>query len=175
MRAELALDSEPVGLGGVGELYAQRRAQVWRLVRHGVRAPDPVIDEACEVAWARLLDHRGRVARASAIAWLVTTGRHEALRLVRRSERELSLEQLQERAGDLGGQADHAPAADVLAAARARLDSVGHLPERQQRIVWLHAFGLTYAEIAQATGESRRSVERQILRAKGELGREPES
>jgi RNA polymerase sigma factor (sigma-70 family) len=52
------------------------------------------------------------------------------------------------------------------------LSEVGRLPERQQRLVWMHAAGLTYVEMAGRTGESRRTVERQLLRAKGKLERE---
>ncbi|MBV8956985.1 MAG: sigma-70 region 4 domain-containing protein, partial [Solirubrobacterales bacterium] len=36
----------------------------------------------------------------------------------------------------------------------------------QQRILWLHALGLTYAEIADYEGCTLRTVERQLLRAR---------
>ena len=37
--------------------------------------------------------------------------------------------------------------------------------QRQQRLVWLQAAGLSYVELAAYTGNSIRTVERQILRA----------
>jgi DNA-directed RNA polymerase specialized sigma24 family protein len=46
---------------------------------------------------------------------------------------------------------------------------LGHLralPIRQQRLLWLHALGLTYTEMAAHEGCTRRTVERQLLRAK---------
>jgi DNA-directed RNA polymerase specialized sigma24 family protein len=36
----------------------------------------------------------------------------------------------------------------------------------KQRLLWLHALGLTYAEIALYAGCTPRTVERQLLRAK---------
>jgi DNA-directed RNA polymerase specialized sigma24 family protein len=55
---------------------------------------------------------------------------------------------------------------------RDRLAELRQLPERQQRLVWMHAAGLTYLEMAERTGDTRRTVERQLLRAKGRLERE---
>jgi RNA polymerase sigma factor (sigma-70 family) len=49
---------------------------------------------------------------------------------------------------------------------RERLASIRLLPERQQRVLWLHALGLTYVEIARHTGYTTRTVERQLLRAR---------
>ena len=47
--------------------------------------------------------------------------------------------------------------------------TIGHLPPRQQRLVWLQGLGLTYEEMAGYTGASTRTVERQLLRAKRTL------
>lgn len=54
---------------------------------------------------------------------------------------------------------------DQLVAARLRLEEVDGLPERQRRALLLFAFGLTYAEIAERTGDSVRSVDRLLRRA----------
>ena len=61
---------------------------------------------------------------------------------------------------------------DELVEQRARLESIRTLPERQQRLVWLQGLGLTYTEMAGQTGETRRTVERQLLRAKRTLARQ---
>ena len=61
-------------------------------MRLDVRAPEAVIEDACQVAWCRLLDHStGSIARPC-IAWLARTAVHEALKLLRRDRRELSLD-----------------------------------------------------------------------------------
>ena len=52
---------------------------------------------------------------------------------------------------------------------RERLEGVHRLPERQQRLVWLHAFGLSYAEMAAHEGCTPRTVDRQLLRARAAL------
>ena len=60
-------------------------------------------------------------------------------------------------------------ALEELAEKRARLEAISELPGRQQRLVWLHGLGFSYDEIAAHTGDSSRTVERQLLRAKGRL------
>jgi RNA polymerase sigma factor (sigma-70 family) len=49
---------------------------------------------------------------------------------------------------------------------RERLASIRRLPQRQQQVLWLHALGLSYNEIARHTGCTTRTVERQLLRAR---------
>ena len=49
---------------------------------------------------------------------------------------------------------------------RDELGALGSLPRRQQRLLWLHAAGLTYAEMARHEGVTLRTVERQLLRGK---------
>src|SRR5436305_851836 len=86
----------------VGQLYLAQAARLERLVRSDVRAPQPVIEDACQFAWSRLLHHSGRVRRESALAWLTSTAIHEAFRLIRRAERELSLDAAVEKSADAG-------------------------------------------------------------------------
>lgn len=168
-QVELHSDSAGVGdatgIGDVGELYVRLAKRLEQIVRVDVRAPDAVIEDACQFAWSRLVHHRDRVHRDTSLAWLAKTAVHEAFKLIRRDGRELSLEAALETAGDstvrLG-----APAPEELILARERLAQIGLLPERQQRLLWLHGLGLTYAEMAHRTGCTQRTVERQLLRAK---------
>jgi RNA polymerase sigma factor (sigma-70 family) len=115
-----------------------------------------------------LLHDPYRVHRETAMSWLVSTAVHEALRLLRCTRRELSLE-----AADDALPRSGATPAEVIEW-RARLAELGRLPERQQRAVWLHGVGLSYAEIARHEGCTTRTVERQLLRARRAI-RQPEA
>jgi RNA polymerase sigma factor (sigma-70 family) len=156
------------GIADVGELFADRAGQVRRLVRHEVGAPDTVIDDACQVAWIRLVRHRDRVARDTVVAWLVRTAMREAFKLLEREHLELSLDDLLERQADLG-QSVRGPSPDELVGQRARLDALRSLSERQRQLVWLQGAGLSYVEMADETGTTRRAVERQLMRARHTL------
>ncbi|MGI8712041.1 MAG: RNA polymerase sigma factor [Solirubrobacteraceae bacterium] len=153
----------------VAELYAQQAVRVRRLVRGAVRAPEPVIEDACQFAWSRLIHHRASVQRGAAPSWLVRTAIREVFKLLRRGRREMSLDVLDGESGD--GPVNATPVLEELVEQRARLESIRALPERQQRLVWLQGIGLTYTEMAGHTGDSRRTVERQLLRAKHRLER----
>src|SRR6185312_6926864 len=79
--------SAPAGVGDVGELYCLLARRLEHIVRLDVHAPDVVIEDACQFAWNRLLHHRDRVQRETAMGWLVRTAVHEALKLTRRDRR----------------------------------------------------------------------------------------
>lgn len=155
-------------LDEVAELFAEQASRVRRLVRAGVRAPEPLVEDACQLAWVRLFQRRACVRRDTATAWLVRTAIREAVKQMHRDGRELSLDALADEAGDRP--APSTPALlDELIEQRARLEAIRSLPERQQRLVWLQGLGLTYTEMAGETGTTRRTVERQLLRAKRTL------
>jgi RNA polymerase sigma factor (sigma-70 family) len=155
---------EAGGIRNVGELYGSLAGRLQQIVRLDVRAPDAVIEEACQVAWFRLVHHSHRVHRDTVLAWLARTAEREALRVVRRNGWELSLDAEPEPEHD-----DRRGTPQELIERRERLHEVERLPERQQRVVWLHAIGLTYAEIAVHEGCTRRTVDRQLLRARNAL------
>ncbi|MGZ4246343.1 MAG: RNA polymerase sigma factor [Solirubrobacteraceae bacterium] len=154
----------------VEALYAGSAGLVRGHVRNGVTAPEAVIEDACQVAWSRLLHHRDRVSRDRAVAWVIATAVHEAFRLTRRSDRELSLEAIAEESGDLPFRRA-APAADEAVEPRLRLELLHALPERQQRLLWLQGLGFDYREMAAGTGATVRTVERQLARARCRLRR----
>jgi len=68
----------------VAELYRELSGRLEQIVRFDVRAPESVIEEACQFAWGRLMDHRHRVRRESALSWLARTAVREAFKLRRR-------------------------------------------------------------------------------------------
>jgi RNA polymerase sigma factor (sigma-70 family) len=147
----------------VSELYRSLSCSLQRIVRTAVHAPEPVIEEACQSAWSRLVYHRRRVRRENAQSWLVTTATREVLRLLARGTREVPIdfaedEELRTRLID--------PGPVELVERRDRLERVARLPGRQQRVLWLRGVGFSYDEIARWDGCTKRTVERQLAQAR---------
>lgn len=162
------IDQECVGtLQAVAELYATEAVRVRRLVHLRLTAPDAVVEDACQVAWMRLVRDRSRVRRQTAAGWLVRVAAREALRQMGARRGDLPLDGLDEdpdRAPDL---------MEDFAESQVRLVAIERLPERQRRLVWLQGLGFSYAEMAGVTGDSPRTVERQLLRARQKLADVP--
>jgi RNA polymerase sigma factor (sigma-70 family) len=146
----------------VAALYPILRATLERIIRRGLDAPDAVVEDACQVAWTRLVRHADRVSPGSELAWLVRTARREARRQLRREERQLPFDAAAEAEVIVLRPATGGAAGDGQLEHRERLATVASLPERQRRIIWLHAAGLTYGEISAVTGDTPRTVERQL-------------
>lgn len=145
----------------IADLYRSLSRRLEDIVRLDVQqAPDPVVEDACQFAWDRLMHLHARVRRETALPWLARTAVHEAFKLLGRERRCVSLDAVSEL---------ESPSADELIERRERLEAVRRLPARQQRLVWLHALGLNYVEIAVSTGCTTRTVERQLLRARRTL------
>jgi DNA-directed RNA polymerase specialized sigma24 family protein len=152
--------------GQIELLYRRLAPRLERIVRYDVRAPDAVIEDACQIAWCRLLHHCDRVHRQTALPWLATTAVREALKLSKRGRRDLPLEML---AGGVLGPL--APGPEELVEQFDKLRAVGTLPARQRRLVWLQGMGFSYGEMAGREGCTKRTVERQVLRAKRAIRR----
>lgn len=152
----------------LGELYEQLGRQLERVVRAGSRAPAPVVEDACQAAWSRLVHHRERVREETVLGWLSVTATHEALRLIGRQGREASLERELEQRGD-GAVRSLKPGPDELVETWERLERLQALSPRQERLLWLQGIGLSYEEIASHEGCTTRTVERQLLRARRTL------
>jgi RNA polymerase sigma factor (sigma-70 family) len=153
---------------GLASLYERLAPRVAALVARNVTAPPGVVEEACQVAWSRLVMHRDRVAPESTLGWLTTTATREALRTLRIHRRQLSLDEL-DGAARVIDLPVRAPGPDRMVELREQLAEVHQLPVRQRQMVWLQGLGYEYEEIARVTGDSRRTVERQLLRAKQRL------
>ena len=153
------------GAGDIAELYTSLSKRLEQIVRIDlVQAPDPVVEDACQFAWGRLIRDPDRIQRDTALPWLARTAVHEAFKLLRRERFCLPLELVDE-----PSLARQTPGAAEVVELRERLRAIDQLPERQRRLLWLHGLGLSYAEIAAHTGCSRRTVERQLLRARRAL------
>ena len=155
----------PATVSDVGELYGALARRLEEKVRFDVDASDSVVDDACQHAWDALLRNREHVRSATALAWLTRTAVREAVRILNREQRYASLDDPVLLAGGGGVPArSGGPEDEVLQ--RERIASIRGLPRRQQQMVLLQSFGLSYTEIAAHTGCTTRTVERQLLRAK---------
>jgi RNA polymerase sigma factor (sigma-70 family) len=108
---------------------------VWAIARnHRLSASD--CDEVFQTTWLRLVEHAGRLQDPAKVGgWLATTARHESLRLLRRSGRQIPM------GDELPEPACQAPApdADMLRSERdqALWDAFARLPERDQALLRL--------------------------------------
>ena len=152
----------------VSDLYNELQPQLVRILVSNLQPPQWVIDDACQTAWSSLLERRDRVEPGGELGWLSTTATRAALRLLRRElvadawvrlPLPISLADYRVRE----------PAPEYQVELRERLAEVRRLPVRQQRLLMLHGFGYEYAEIAAVTGQTRRTVARQLTRARQRL------
>ncbi len=169
MSAALELASPATAAAAdVAELYALHARRLERIVRVDVHAPQPLIEDACQFAWGRLLFHAHRIRRDTALPWLVATAIHQAFKLIRLQARESSLEDMLEHAPEPLERAFVADPDDLLDQ-RECLADICSLPGRQQRLMWLQALGLSYEEMAAREACTVRTVSRQLQRAKRTL------
>jgi RNA polymerase sigma factor (sigma-70 family) len=126
------------------------------------------IEDACMFAWLQLLRHEIDEIDA-AYSWLTTVAIREAVKLDRADRRTRSLpvdatgaviEPIDPR--------DELAARDMLDHAAAVIQQAG-LTSRQLEMIALQAWGLNYKEIAARTGNSRRTVDRELVRARAQL------
>jgi len=153
-------------IGDEAELYRTLSARVLQDVRQRVRTSPENIEDACHFAWVAFLRRSDQVARSAALAWLTTTAVHEAYKLINRAQRAGSLDRALETGleppAPQRGPPEHAQDHE-------QLELLRQLPDRQQRIIILRAAGLSHAEISQTTGDTERTVQRQLYRAHATL------
>jgi len=146
------------------ELFAELQPQLWRILAAKLRVSHAIREDACQTAWSLLLTFRESLAPGSELGWLLTTATRHALKLRRL---QLEVERFDEGAqrAELERYHPATPGPERALEIREHLAQIRELPVRQRRLVWLHGLGYGYVEIAAATGESTRSVERQLRRA----------
>jgi RNA polymerase sigma factor (sigma-70 family) len=157
----------------VSDLYNELQPQLVRILVSNLQPPQWVIDDACQTAWSSLLERRDRVEPGGELGWLSTTATRAALRLLRRERVEDAWVRLPVPIS-LADFRVREPAPEYQVELRERLAEVRQLPVRQQRLLMLHGFGYEYAEIAAVTGQTRRTVARQLTRARQRLRRAAE-
>jgi DNA-directed RNA polymerase specialized sigma24 family protein len=121
------------------------------------------VEDACGFAWLQLVCHRPRPV--SAFAWLCTTAIREAVKLHRRTSWLVALDELDEAAADprgmLEGRLELMAAGQQLGEARLR--------PREARLVGLRVAGYSREEMSELTGETCRTLDRQLGRAQRKL------
>lgn len=162
----MASNGHPPLRGDEQGLFVNLSRRLVRSVGRAVSAPETVVEEACAFAWQRLVECQPR--RSERIfAWLRTVAIREAWRLARRERVCLRLDE-PAREGAMALHeliADRRSSLDVRLEAVAALELVASLPPRQRRLLSLQLAGFSYAETASITGDSLRTVDRQLQRA----------
>jgi RNA polymerase sigma factor (sigma-70 family) len=151
----------------IAALYAQQARLVQRQVARRVNAPTAVIEDACQTAWERLCTHPDvDLNTPGSVRWLLVTAMREAWR--RAGGREIATDpaDLAEPVSDAASPLERALAHEH---SDERRDQLRTLTDRQRQFLALQAAGLSYAEIAERTGATPRTVERQILRGRHKL------
>ena len=138
-------------------------------LRPAAQPPSPIgvkLGHGCPSAQARRPHPRmirRQPPRETAWAWLRTVAIREAWHLQRREQREDALEA----AHETGLRDREDPRQDpAIRDWVAGLQRAATLRPRQRRLVGLQAAGCSYAEIMEATGETYRTVDRQLRRAR---------
>jgi RNA polymerase sigma factor (sigma-70 family) len=138
-------------------------------VRRVVTTSDANIEDACMFAWAALLDRELEYPDA-VCGWLYTVAVREAIKLARRSRGTVAIPEREN-----GEVLEPADPRDPIRTREALIDAAAvvraaGLTGRQARILGLQVLGFSYQEIAAVhTGDSQRTVERQILGARRKL------
>jgi len=148
-------------LNDLATLYPGLAPRLKQVLNRTVDAPPAIREEACQLAWGRLVSHHGEIEPQHALGWLATTARREVIRMLRESD---ELEPL-----DPGVPAPPQGSPPALVEARQRLAELANLPQRQQQIIWLRGVGYASTEIASHTGDTPRTVERQLALARRNL------
>ncbi len=140
----------------VSGLFAEFHPRLRRIVARAVTTSQANVEDACMFAWVQLL--RCAPEREDARGWLAVTAIREAIVLHRRDLRTNALP-------DVADDARGSDAGELRREARDALQQVARLPARQQRLLGLQVAGYSYTEIAALTGDSVRTVDRQLRRA----------
>ncbi len=153
----------PSQRGDEERLFERYDKRLRRATQLSVNTSPDIVDDACAFAWMKLLANQPR--RETLFGWLKVVARNEALRL----------DGLVRGVASLG----HAPADEGAvpepAAVRGRLETVqgmlevrerlAALPARQRDLVFLHAAGWRYQELAEREGISSTRVNQLLASA----------
>lgn len=157
----MAQQPPPITLrGDEAQLFATHHDRLLRAVRRRVIAPDAVIEDAVSITWLTLM-RRQPDRGPTLFSWLVTVAEREAWRLAARGTAVVEFDDLTctDTPTDDGVESMVEARHVVRSAAQA-------MNNRQRRIVGLRVAGYRYDEIAALTGDTVRTVERQLYRGR---------
>jgi RNA polymerase sigma factor (sigma-70 family) len=157
-------------------LYRAQHRKLERIVARQVRAPGTIAQDACQTAWARLCAHPDLVLEEhAALSWLITTATREAWKQSRRlttHEATMPFEvDSDDASAGLAAEADD-PSEVAIAHAehQQRVTRLRALSDRERLYLYLQGLGYSYSEMSNLTSASIRTVERQVLRARSNIG-----
>jgi RNA polymerase sigma factor (sigma-70 family) len=146
------------------ELFEEHADRLLSAVSARVRTSPVNVEDACAFAWLQLL--RYRPERQSAFGWLCTTAIREAIKLDRRARRLVEFDRLGEHpANEPRHELDHR--LELLAAIQT-IDGA-RLRPRERRLVALRGLGYSRRQMSELTGDSYRTLDRQLGRAQRKL------
>lgn len=149
---QAAGEGDPDAWKSLVEGYTPLVASV--IVGHRLRGPD--IEDVVQTVWLRLIEHLGDLREPRALPmWLITTARHECVRVLKASQRTQPFDPLQEREDLLGGEPVELDER-LLAAERHQmlLAAFGELPAHHRELLMLLMADppVSYAEISNRLG-----------------------
>jgi len=159
--------------------YASHHTTLERIVARQVHSNGTIIEDACQTAWTILCAYpEVALHEQGTLSWLVTTATREAWkrsRLMTRKESPVGgfLPTPDGVALELPEPAGESPDPCEVAIAHSehaqRVEQLRTLTDRERLYLYLQGLGYSYTEMAQSTSASRRTVERQVLRARAKL------
>lgn len=150
-------------------LYAAKSAELLHAVRRAVRLPDDLVEDACSYAWSQLVGNERIAAETTTFGWLYVVAIRQGYVISGRLRREPAVGMPSELPQRALATPDSWSAVERHLELEAHRHLLAQIPERKRRLVLLHAAGFSYEEIARMTGDTLRTVERQLLRAKRAL------
>lgn len=166
----MSASGNPAAGAGAALLFEHYQQVLRRRVRSLVDTSDANVEDACMFAWTQFLSHELDNTQA-AHSWLTTVAIRQAVRLERRSRRDL---QIVVAAEDGNEDLEPVDPRDELRLRQLLADAGevirgAKLSERQAQVLGMQVVGYTYDEMSKRTGDSRRTIERQILTARRRL------
>jgi DNA-directed RNA polymerase specialized sigma24 family protein len=148
--------------GDEAELFCRHHRDLQRAVAHAVNAPREVIEDACQNAWTIML--RAQPDRPSIFGWLYVVAIREAFRLCERDRRHLHLEAI---SPTWDAVISDAFSIDDILEARAALQILASLPDRQRADLTLLVAGYTYQEIlSRAPGRTYTNLNKSFVKSR---------
>jgi DNA-directed RNA polymerase specialized sigma24 family protein len=153
----------------IAALYAREGGRLRARVAEDLTGGRALAEDACQTAWLALLGRDDVALDAHGLAWLRTVAVTAGARLAR--GRDVAAQPIVDRhAEQAAGEGEPDQRAVELEELRERRARFVALPSRQRRLLGLQGLGFSYEEISALTGDSLRTVQRQLLRGRGQLG-----